>query len=49
MTRGKFYGKATGQVSTTEYNKRNSLVKKGLASWYKPYRTLKDCIAASGL
>ena len=49
MSRGKFNGKATGQLSTTEYNRRSALVKKGLASWYRPYRTVKDCIAASGL
>jgi hypothetical protein len=37
MTRYKYTGKATGQKSQVEYNRRKSLVKSGKASWWVPW------------
>ena len=45
----KMNGRASGQQSKLLYSRRAELVKKGLACWYHPYRTVEECIIASGI
>jgi ABC-type cobalt transport system substrate-binding protein len=54
MTKYQQYGKPgwtprSGQVSALLQNRRASLVRKGLASWWLPLRSVGDAIKAAGI
>lgn len=49
MTRKFARTRGPGYVSNSRWKHRDQLVKKGLASWYTPWRTLTGAIEASGI